>query len=269
MGKEFLETSVIDLWWNGHQSSKHISPCIFWFCVVFRKGSSTSRIQRSLEEQSVAGARSEKSDRDYDGVNVSRLHSSGTFSQDSQRCSSVIKICDFLSYLGQTPESFTGRILLMPMYIDIFWNRKRQQRWMFKEMLIMWRHLREDLVLDQVLRQSGILPRTQGVWDNIAEDVLLQFAESGHPIFRATPLSRGQVKSKGRGKLFLHFTADQDTVDTIYRIFSFCQSVQCLRSSGTYMRGIWRPSDRTGEICDFDRSFNCFWRSQSRSSCPR
>ena len=59
----------------------------------------------------------------------------------------------------------------------------------------------------------------QGVWDNIAEDMMLQFAESGHPIFRATtPLSRGQLKSKGRGKLSIHFTADQDTVETIYRI---------------------------------------------------
>ena len=59
----------------------------------------------------------------------------------------------------------------------------------------------------------------QGAWDNIAEEMLLEFAESGHPTFRATtPLSRGQLKSKGRGKLSIHFTADQDTVDTIYRI---------------------------------------------------
>ena len=59
----------------------------------------------------------------------------------------------------------------------------------------------------------------QGAWDHIAEDMLLKFAESGHPIFRATtPLSRGQLKSKGRGKLSIHVTADQDTVDTIYRI---------------------------------------------------
>ena len=32
----------------------------------------------------------------------------------------------------------------------------------------------------------------QGAWDNFAEQMLLEFAESGHPIFRATtPLSRG------------------------------------------------------------------------------
>ena len=59
----------------------------------------------------------------------------------------------------------------------------------------------------------------QGAWDHIAEEMLLEFAESGHPIFRATtPLSRGQLKSKGRGKLSIHFAADQDTIDTIYRI---------------------------------------------------
>ena len=59
----------------------------------------------------------------------------------------------------------------------------------------------------------------QGAWDNIAEEMLLEFAESGHPTFRATtPLSRGQLKSKGHGKLSIHFAADQDTIDTIFRI---------------------------------------------------
>ena len=49
--------------------------------------------------------------------------------------------------------------------------------------------------------------------------MLLLFAESGHPIFRSTtPLSRGQSKSKGKGKVSIHFTADQYTIDTIYRI---------------------------------------------------
>ena len=37
----------------------------------------------------------------------------------------------------------------------------------------------------------------QGAWDNIAEDMFLEFAESGHPTFRATtPLSRGQLKKQ-------------------------------------------------------------------------
>ena len=59
----------------------------------------------------------------------------------------------------------------------------------------------------------------QGELDHIAEDMLLRFAESGHPIFRATtPLSRGKLKSKGKGKVSIHFSAEPDTTDTIYRI---------------------------------------------------
>ena len=58
----------------------------------------------------------------------------------------------------------------------------------------------------------------QGIWDNIAEKMLLEFAESGCPIFRATtPLSRGQLRSKGHGKLSIHFGATQETIETIVR----------------------------------------------------
>ena len=86
--------------------------------------------------------------------------------------------------------------------------------------------MREDLdlvngfSLDQVLiRWYPSENSLQRAWDHIAEEMLLKFAESGHPIFRSiTPLSRGKLKSKGKGKVSIHFSADQDTVDTIYRI---------------------------------------------------
>ena len=42
----------------------------------------------------------------------------------------------------------------------------------------------------------------QGEWDKMAEKMMVTLAESGHPVFRATsPMSRGQLKSKGGGKL--------------------------------------------------------------------
>ena len=59
----------------------------------------------------------------------------------------------------------------------------------------------------------------QGIWDKLAEKMLIEFAESGCPIFRATtPLSRGQLKSKRHGKLSIHFAAVQETIETIFRI---------------------------------------------------
>ena len=46
----------------------------------------------------------------------------------------------------------------------------------------------------------------QGAWDNIAEDMLLEFAESGHPFFRATtPLSRGQLEKQRTRKVVYTF----------------------------------------------------------------
>ena len=60
---------------------------------------------------------------------------------------------------------------------------------------------------------------TQGIWDHIAEKMLLEFAESGCPIFRATtPFPRGKLKSKGHGKLSIQFTADYPTIETVFRI---------------------------------------------------
>ena len=59
----------------------------------------------------------------------------------------------------------------------------------------------------------------QGAWDHIADETLLEFAESGHPISRATtPLSRCKLKNKGHGKLSIHVTADYSTIETIFPI---------------------------------------------------
>ena len=47
---------------------------------------------------------------------------------------------------------------------------------------------------------------------------MVTLAEIGHPVFRATsPLSRGTLKSKGGGKLSIHYCADQETITTVFR----------------------------------------------------
>ena len=59
----------------------------------------------------------------------------------------------------------------------------------------------------------------QGIWDKIAERMLLEFAESDCIIFRATnPLSRDRLRSKGHRKLSIHYAADLETMTTIFRI---------------------------------------------------
>ena len=47
---------------------------------------------------------------------------------------------------------------------------------------------------------------------------MLEFGENKHPVFRATnPLSRGQLKSKGGGKLSIHYCPDLDTIKSVFR----------------------------------------------------
>ena len=88
----------------------------------------------------------------------------------------------------------------------------------------------------------------QGAWDHIAEDMLLEFAESGHPIFRATtPLSRGQLKSKGKGKVSIHFSADQDTADTICRIILSVNQLSVYRAVAAICDEYENHQDGTGQ----------------------
>ena len=73
----------------------------------------------------------------------------------------------------------------------------------------------------------------QGAWDNIAEQMLLEFAE---------------FKSKGREKLSIHFTADQDTVDTIYRIILLVNQLSVNGAVAAMCEEFEDHQDRTGEL---------------------
>ena len=150
------------------------------------------------------------------------------------------KINDLLSDLGQTPETFTGRILFMSMFNDTSCDRKGNKEECLANARVVkvlakkiW-YWTMVILLVQVLKRSGILWKRivhKEFGHHIADEMLLEFAESGCPIFRATtPLSMGNLQSKGHGKLSIHFTADYSTIET-FSHNCFCQSAQSLRSS--------------------------------------
>ena len=93
----------------------------------------------------------------------------------------------------------------------------------------------------------------QGIGDHIADKMLLEFAESGHPIFRATtPLSRAILKSKGHERLSIHFTADNPTIETF-----FASNFLSISSVSTEQ---WRFSVNNWKIIKMDRGklrINC------------
>ena len=128
------------------------------------------------------------------------------------------KVQELLSKLSVTPEKNSGRIIFMSMFNDISWGSKdNKEECESNAQLVslfarrfgagqcsflgpgsekMWYSISED--------------SPEGEWDRIAELMMLKFGESGHPVFRATsPWSRGVLKSKGGGKLSIHFCADE------------------------------------------------------------
>ena len=71
----------------------------------------------------VAGARAERSYRDYDAINGESTEFEWNIFPGFTTLQLCDKISDLLSYLGQTPETFTGRILFMSMFNDISCDR--------------------------------------------------------------------------------------------------------------------------------------------------
>ena len=106
-------------------------------------------------------------------------------------------------------------------------------------------------LLDQVLKRSGILQRSspQGAWTSYRGRNAVEFAESGHPTFRATtPLSRGILKSKGHGKLSIHFTADNPTIETIFRIIISVNQLSIYGAVATICEEFETHQDGSGNL---------------------
>ena len=75
----------------------------------------------------------------------------------------------------------------------------------------------------------------------------MEFAESGCPIFRATTLlSRGQLRSKGHGKLSIHFAATQETIETVFRIIVSANQLSLYGAVAEMCEEYESLHDRTG-----------------------
>ena len=130
------------------------------------------------------------------------------------------EVKSLLFRLQETPENFSGRILFMSMFNDISCGTKDNETECLANAKLVSLYARRFGKGQWSFIGPGSEKKwysisedsPQGVWEKIAERMLLELAESGHPIFRATsPLSRGQLKSKGHGK----------TVDTLLCRFGY------------------------------------------------
>ena len=178
--------------------------------------------------------------------------------------------------LHETAENFTGRITFISMFNDISCGSRDNEKECLANAKLVSLYARrfgkgQWSFIGPGAEKKGYCiseDSPQGVWDNIADRMLVEFAESGCPIFRATsPLSRGQLKSKGHGKLSIHFADDLETIETSFRIIVSANQLSLYGAVAEMCEEYESFHDRTGEIrcertiefltlakCDQDRS---------------
>ena len=125
----------------------------------------------------------------------------------------------------------------MSMFNDISWGSKENEQeceLCVKLVSIRAKRFSQEDVhsSDQKKWYSTYIERPQEEWYRVAEFMMINFREIGHQVFLVTsPLSRGTLKSKGGGKLSMHFCADGDTIETVFRKIISVKSVQYPRRS--------------------------------------
>ena len=152
-------------------------------------------------------------------------------------------------------EDFTGRIISMSMFNDISWGSKENERECELSAQLVSLYAKRF----GVGRWSCLGPGSEkkwysisedsahGEWDRMAEQMMLAFAESTHPVFRSTsPLSRGTLKSKGGGKFSIHFCADEGTIETVFRTIIYVNQLSLYGAVAEMCEECESCHDRTG-----------------------
>ena len=137
----------------------------------------------------------------------------------------VQEVQKFMNKMSE-PEQFQGRIIFMSMFNDIILGIKDNEKACIANSTLVslfakrfpagsWSFLGFG---SEKNLYSTYIDRPRGEWDRVAELMMIKFGESGHPVFRAKSLlSRGTLKSNGRGQLSIHYCADEDTIETVFR----------------------------------------------------
>ena len=96
---------------------------------------------------------------------------------------------------------------------------------------------------------------------------MLEFGESRRPVFRATsPLSRGQLKSQGGGKLSIHCCANLGTITTVFRTITSVNQLSLYGAVADMCEEYETFHDRTGQPVVGGQSSSSFVPSVIKTS---
>ena len=165
----------------------------------------------------------------------------------------VEEIQKFMTELQCEPEQFKGRIIFMSMYNDIVWGERGNTVKCFEKSVTVANYAHRFLLGRWSFWGPGSEKKWYGTysdepdvdWDKTAEPMMLNFAESGHPIFRATSaLEGGGLRSKEKGEKSVHFNGNEETIELILRTII---SVNQLSIYGA-VADLWKELSKDSEV---------------------
>ena len=205
---------------------------------------------------------------------VSRWNSSGIFSQDQKYVAAQRRSQKFTVQIGiNTRQLHRNNHMYVHVQRHFLWIKKRQLRRMLANAKLVslyakrcgkgkWSFIGPG---SETKCYSIREDRPQGIWDKIAEKMLLEFAESGHPIFPRYDSIVQRSTQKQRTWCAVDTLCDWPGED--WDNFShncFCKPAQSLRSSRRDMWRVWIPSRKNGATCLWWGNQSCSVRSRQK-----
>ena len=174
-------------------------------------------------------------------------------------------------------KNFAGRIIFMSMFNDISWGAEDNKKEFESNAQLVSLYAKKFGAGQRSFLGPGSETKwysigedsPQGEWDRIAEQMMLTFAESTHPVFRSTsPLPRGVLKSKGGGKLSKHCCADPETIETIFRIIVSVNQLSLYGAVAEMCEECDSCHNRTGRLVVEGQSNPLFVPSVMKTNIP-
>ena len=221
-----MEVFIFDWWWRRHQSRRTRRLTYFQILCFALERCTRTHNQTLSGKTKLTWFKISSQYRTLDTIDGEPMEFEWNIFPGFTTLQLCCKVQEFLSKMSVEPEEFTGRIIIMSMFNDISWGSKDNEQECESNAKLMsirarrfspgrWSFFGPGSEKKWYSTQES---KPQGEWDRVAELMMLKFGESGHPVFRATsPLSRGTLKSKGGGKLSIHFCADEGTIETVFR----------------------------------------------------
>ena len=221
-----METIIFGRWWRNHQSLAREGLCIFRFCVMSWKDAPEPTIKYCLGRQ-VDVVQEFITIQNFghnwwwaNGIGVDyflRIHHIAALQQSPR-----VHVENERKNKNNLQDGSSSCRCSTTSHGDLK-TMNRNANLTPTSFLLMREHFHQEdghsLDLDQKKKwYSACDSKPQGEWDRVAELMTIKFGESGHPVFRApSPVSRWRLTSKGGGQLSIHFCADGDTIETVFR----------------------------------------------------